>query len=211
MSTRERSRTVSVDFSLIRECAGWHCDCFSARRCVLSHQFPLSVTAYRQPKWEVVCLDSRVAPEPFRAAGSSIYQIRRRIFGGLGSEESGYRLPGSEVLSRRDAAHSLSSFRLMSKMRWKVSPASIRRRIETSSAPGSSSWPLRAWPTTLLPRDSIRRVRLSASGAIASLKNGWPVSRKHLASGVRPAFPLGVAVDRESLVGEPALASFKNS
>ena len=89
-----------------------------------------------------------------------------------------------------------------SEPRWKREPANIRHRIETSSGPRLSCWPLRACATTLLPRASICRDRSSANGATVSLKNAWPASRRSFEAGALPAFPPSVVVDVKRLACE---------
>jgi len=106
------------------------------------------------------------------------------------------------VLLRRDTARTSSSSPPTSGWRWRREPANIRHRIETSSAPRSSCWPLKACATTLLPRGSICRARSSANGATASLKNAWPALRRSLEAGAQPAFPPSVVVDVKRLACE---------
>lgn len=82
-------------------------------------------------------------------------------------------------------------------------PVNIRHRIEMSSVQRSCCWPPKAWATTSSPRGSICRARSLVSGAIASLKNGWPALRKSLGAGAKPAFPPSVIVEVKRLACEP--------
>lgn len=111
-------------------------------------------------------------------------------------------LADREVFLRRDAAHTSSSSPPTSGPCWKREPASIRHRIETSSARRSSCWRPRGSATISSPRDSIRPARSSASGATVSSKSDCPALRRSFEAGAQPAFPPSVVVDVKRLACE---------
>jgi hypothetical protein len=107
-----------------------------------------------------------------------------------------------EVFLRRDRAPMSSSLPLMSGSSWKREPVSIRRRIETSSAPRSFCWRPRDSATIASLRDSIRHDRSSANGATGSSTTDYLGLRKSLEAGAQPAFPPSVVVDVKRLACE---------
>ncbi len=105
---------------------------------------------------------------------------------------------GQEVLPCRDAARLSSSCPTQSATPSSNAPASIRHRIETSSAPRSSCSPLTDSTMTSSPSASISRAKSSVSGASGSTWNASRDSMRSHGAGVQPAFPpdLVVAVKR---------------
>jgi hypothetical protein len=118
-------------------------------------------------------------------------------------------LPLREVRKEcQEKVHTISSFPTLNAVNWNHWPENIRHRIETSSAPKSSSMRPRACPTTSLLHASIPHDRLSANGVNVSTNRGSLASKNSLEVAPRRAFPPSIIVEVKALACElPKLAS----
>jgi len=69
-------------------------------------------------------------------------------------------------------------------------------------APRSSSSPIKAYPTTSSPPNSVRPARSSASGASGLRLPDYPGWKLNLGAGARPAFPPSLVVQVKALACE---------
>jgi hypothetical protein len=115
---------------------------------------------------------------------------------------SGGRYPLLQRVECPDRAHSRLTSEPRRRPHWRRSLVDIRQRIVTSSVPRSCCMPRRDCATTRSPNASIRRARLSASGASASSSREWPVWRNSPGRGGRVSFPPGIVVAVKALACE---------
>src|SRR6266404_313141 len=98
-----------------------------------------------------------------------------------------------------ESAHIASTYRMLNERDSRSRLGNIRHRIGTSSAPRSCCTPPRGSTTMRSQPASIRRARLSASGASASSENVYEVWRNARAAGAQRSFPPSLVVAIKAL------------